>query len=233
MADEKTPDVSEIFGGVLAWLVIIAVGYWFFAEDDIDDVAQSAIEAALDGDADDLTELNAQYIDWGGRFNLWLAGDDLSPYYEDIGIFDVLFGSAMLNSALESNSEYGVRNFENRVEYHDGWDDVEIIAYGSKELPLPEQSFWEWIVSFFADGPYEPIVDEAGAAVAKVTYDDDAVEFYLLPLAHIDESEFTREGWAIKSWSLIKAFAADRDNDDEINKLEEKLIEKYEKAFDD
>ena len=225
MAD-ASEDINEDVLGVIGLIFLVVVGYWFFSEDDIEDVAQYALESAFDGDEDAIAELDANYIDWGGRFNMWLAD-------ENIDLASVFVGSAVLNYDIANNAEHVVRRFERRAEDHDGWDDVEIIAYGSKELPLPEQSFWEWIVSFFADGPYEPIVDEAGAAVAKVTYDDDAVEFYLLTLSHIDESEFTREGWAIKSWSLIKAFAADRDNDDEINKLEEKLIEKYEKAFDD
>lgn len=45
MADASN-DASDILPGIIGLIVIVALGYWFFAEDDIDDVAQSAIEAA-------------------------------------------------------------------------------------------------------------------------------------------------------------------------------------------
>ena len=64
-------DTSEAVGGVLLLIFLAVVGYWVFSEDDIEDVSQDFIEAALDSDADDMSELTPVYVDLGSRFNLW------------------------------------------------------------------------------------------------------------------------------------------------------------------
>ena len=75
MAD-ASEDINEDVLGVIGLIFLVVVGYWFFSEDDIEDVAQYALESAFDGDEDAIAELDPDYIDWGGRFNMWM--DDVS-----------------------------------------------------------------------------------------------------------------------------------------------------------
>lgn len=222
MAD-ASDDFMETAGSIFFFALIIALGYWFFSEDDIDDVAQYALESALDGDADAIAELNPDYIDWGGRFNMWWDGDG------NVDFASIFVGASFLNMELTQNSEYVVSQFERTAERHDGWDDVEIIAYGTKEVPQPDMSFIEWISSFFL--PEIQLIDEKGVAMAKVTYDDGTVEFYEQTLSHVDGSDYTVEGWVINGWARRASF--DGDDDDEISAFEEKTIERYEKRYDD
>ncbi len=163
MAD-ASEDFTDTAGSILALIFFIALGYWFFSEDDIEDVAQYALESAFDGDEDAIAELDADYIDWGGRFNMWM--DDVA----DIGFTSIFVGASFLNMELAERSEQVVQDFERHAENHDGVDEIEIIASGTKEVPQPDMSFGEWVVSFFA--PEIQIVDEKGAAMAKVTFDD-------------------------------------------------------------
>ncbi len=222
MAD-ASDEISDDVWGVIGLIFLVVVGYWFFSEDDIEDVAQYALESAFDGDEDAIAELDANYIDWGGRFNMWL--DDV----DDIGFTSIFVGASFLNMELAERSEQVVRDFERHAENHDGVDEVEIVASGTKEVPQPDMSFWEWVVSFFA--PEIQIVDEKGAAMAKVTFDDGTVEFYEQSLSHVDSSDYTVEGWVVNGWSRRASFKGD--NEDKISDFEEKTIERYENRYED
>lgn len=222
MAD-ASEEISDDVWGVIGLIFLVVVGYWFFSEDDAEDVAQYALESALDGDEDAIAELDANYIDWGGRFNMWLAD-------ENIDLASVFVGSAVLNYDIANNAEHVVRRFERRAEDHDGWDDVEVIVSGTKELPQPDMSFFDWIASFFV--PEFQIADEAGSVITKVTYDDGTIEYYDVALVHVDQSEFTVEGWVLQGYSRVKRFDAD-DDSDKISEYEDKLIERYEKRYGD
>ena len=149
---------------------------------------------------------------------MWLAD-------ENIDLASVFVGSAVLNYDIANNAEHVVRRFERRAEDHDGWDDVEVIVSGTKELPQPDMSFFDWIASFFV--PEFQIADEAGSVITKVTYDDGTIEYYDVALVHVDQSEFTVEGWVLQGYSRVKRFDAD-DDSDKISEYEDKLIERYE-----
>ena len=211
MAD-ASEDINEDVLGVIGLIFLVVVGYWFFSEDDIEDVAQYALESAFDGDEDAIAELD-----------MWM--DDVS----DIGFTSIFVGASFLNMELAERSEQVVQDFERHAENHEGVDEIEVFASGTKEAPQPDMSFWEWVVSFFA--PEIQIVDEKGAAMAKVTFDDGTVEFYEQFLSHIDSSDYTVEGWVVNGWSRRASFKGD--DEDEISDFEEKTIERYEKRYND
>ena len=53
-----------------------------------------------------------------------------------------------------------------------------------------------------------------------------------MALVHVDQSEFTVEGWVLQGYSRVKRFDAD-DDSDKISEYEDKLIERYEKRYGD
>ncbi len=206
---------------VASFVAIIGLSYWAFADDDLEDVSQYALESALDGDVDDVAELNKEYIDWRGRFSMWC---------DDVGDFTaILFGGSEVNYAVVSQVEYIVQTLEQSAEHHKGWDEVEVVAFGAKEVPHPKRTFVEWVSSLFA--PKVQVVDEKGSVMARVTYDDGSVEFYEQFLTHVDSSEYTVDGWLVDGWSLKGDFKATEIA--AISEFEQETIERYHKRYHD
>ena len=76
---------------------------------------------------------------------------------------------------------------------------------------------------FFEDVP-EYIEDEAGIAIAKITYDDGSLDYMVLALTHVDSSDYTIEGWTVTWIQRTSSVDAGYDEDD-IASREEKLRE--------
>ena len=220
---EASEDISDDVWGVIGLIFLIALGYWFFSEDDAEDVAQQYVEAALDGDGETMAEISTEYMPYFGRVNFMLDNPSRG------GFWDGMMNAAAINeinASLERSQQRIADRYVRKVEDSDGWDDVEIIAVGTKELPTDDLSFWAWIVSFFEDVPDVPeyIEDEASMAVAKISYDDGSLDYMVLALTHVDSSDYTIEGWSVSRILRTSSVDAGYDEDD-IEAREEKLRE--------
>ena len=213
-------DTSEAVGGVLLLIFLAVVGYWVFSEDDIEDVSQDFIEAALDGDADDMSELTPVYVDLGSRFNLWWD-------VENVSFIEVLVGSSALNSMAEEYAQKAAHSLEKSNDRHQGWDDIEVIGSVTNELQTPDLSFWEWLFAAMYDAP-EAEVDENGHSLVKVTFDDGSTSYFRLRLQHVDASDYTVEGWVVTNLRQLEAF--DPDEAEDAAQFEQELLEDYQEA---
>lgn len=213
-------DTSEAVGGVLLLIFLAVVGYWAFSEDDVEDVSQDFIEAALDGDADDMSELTPVYVDLGSRFNLWWD-------VENVSFVEVLVGSSALNSMAEEYAQKAAHTLEKSNDRHQGWDDIEVIGSVTNELESPDVSFWEWLFAAMYDAP-EAEVDENGHSLVKVTFADGATSYFRLRLQHVDASDYTVEGWVVTNLRPLAAFGSDEE--DEAAEYEQELLEDYQEA---
>lgn len=213
-------DTSEAVGGVLLLIFLAVVGYWIFSEDDIEDVSQDFIEAALDGDADDMSELTPVYVDLGSRFNLWWD-------VENVSFVEVLVGSSALNSMAEEYAQKAAHTLEKSNDRHQGWDDIEVIGSVTNELESPDVSFWEWLFAAMYDAP-EAEVDENGLSLVKVTFADGSTSYFRLRLQHVDASDYTVEGWVVTNLRPLAAFGSDEE--DEVAEYEQELLEDYQEA---
>lgn len=226
MAD-ASEEISDDVWGVIGLIFLVVVGYWFFSEDDLEDVAQEYVEAALDGDGETMAELSTEFMPYFGRVNFMLDNPSRGGFWDS-----VMNAAAIneLNASLERSQQRIADRYERRVERNDGLDDVEIITYATKELPTNDLSFWAWIVSFFEDGPDVPeyIEDEAGLAIAKITYDDGSLNYLVLALTHVESSDYTIEGWTVTS--ILRTSSVDAGYDvDDIESREKKLNELVQK----
>lgn len=226
--------VAEIVSNVIALIFILALDYCFFWEDDAEAVSQSYIEAALEGDGAAMAELSTKFMPYLGRLNYTID----HPRQRDM--WDGLMKATdrdKLNSSLQQSQQRIAYRFKRRVKASGGWDEVEIISLGIKELSADELSLWSWVGSLFEDRPWSWIVgflgdgtaepeyreDKVGMALIKVIYDDGSLDYSVLTLTHVDSSEYTIEGWTVTRVLGTSMVAANYDVDD-IKAREKRLV---------
>ena len=234
MADIRD-NVKELACNLLALIFILALDYSFFWEDDAEDVSQNYIEAALEGDGADMAELSTKFMPYLGRMSFKID----HPRQRDM--WDGLMKETdidKLNASLELSQQKLAHRLARRAKRHEGWDEVEILGVGIKELPSAEQSIWAWLSSWFEDRPWSWIIgfleegsdepqyheDKVGLAIAKITYDDASLDYVVLALTHVDNSEYTIEGWSVTQ--ILGTSSVDAGYDaDYIKSREERLRE--------
>lgn len=234
MADVRG-NVKELASNLLALIFIIALDCCFFWEDDAEEVSQSYIEAALEGEGEDMAELSTKFMPYLGRMSFKID----HPRQRDM--WDGLMKETdmdKLNSSLELAQQKIANRLARRAKRHEGWDEVEVLGVGGKELPSAEQSIWSWFSSWFEDRPWSWIIgfleeepdepqyheDKVGLAIAKIIYDDGSLDYVVLALTHVDNSEYTIEGWSVTQ--ILRTISVDAGYDeDDIKSLEEKLQE--------
>lgn len=198
---------SDDFGAVLFLALICGIGYWFFFSDDLEDTVQSAVEAALEGDADEVMEYTP-YIGFWGKWSI-MGEDDNVTVSEGIG-------TAM---AVESyNSEMAARFMAlvGEAEY----SDVEVLDYVVRDTESKPQAAVRLLLGGI-NGALE--VDESANALVKVTFDDDSIAFYQVKALHIEESDFLNEGWKVIAVDRDKVF--DSEEAEEADEYAARLIE--------
>ena len=228
-------NVKELASNLLALIFIIALDCCFFWEDDAEEVSQSYIEAALDGEGEDMAELSTKFMPYLGRMSFKID----HPRQRDM--WDGLMKETdidKLNASMELAQQKLAHRLARRAKRHEGWDEVEVLGVGIKELPSAEQSIWAWLSSWFEDRPWSWIIgfleeepdepqyreDKVGLAIAKITYDDGSLDYEVLALTHVDNSEYTIEGWSVTQ--ILRTISVDAGYDeDDIKSLEEKLQE--------
>ena len=215
-------NVKELACNLLALIFIIALDYCFFWEDDAEAVSQNYIEAALEGDGADMAELSTKFMPYLGRMSFKID----HPRQRDM--WDGLMKESdmdKLNSALELSQQKLANRLARRAKRHEGWDEVEILGVGIKNLPTYERSLWSWLAGFLDDGSDKPqyLEDQVGLAIAKITYDDGSLGYVVLALTHVASSEYTIEGWTVTRILGMSSVAAGYDAD-YIKSREEKLV---------
>ena len=233
MADIRD-NVKELACNLLALIFILALDYSFFWEDDAEDVSQNYIEAALEGDGADMAELSTKFMPYLGRMSFKID----HPRQRDM--WDGLMKETdidVLNWALELSQQKLANRLARRAKRHEGWDEVEILGVGIKNLPTYERSLWSWLGSWFEDRPWswlagflddgsdkpQYLEDQVGLAIAKITYDDGSLGYVVLALTHVASSEYTIEGWTVTRILETSSVAAGYDAD-YIKSREEKLV---------
>lgn len=234
MAD-VSDNVKELAINLLALIFIIALDCCFFWEDDAEEVSQSYIEAALEGEGEAMAELSTKFMPYLGRMNFKID----HPRQRDM--WDGLMKETdidQLNSSLELSQQKLAHRWARSAKRHKGWDEVEILGVGIKNLPTYERSLLSWVGSWFEDRPWswlsgfldegsdkpKYLEDQVGLAIAKITYDDGSLGYVVLALTHVDSSEYTIEGWSVTRILRISSVDAGYDEDD-IKAREEKLQE--------
>ena len=83
MAD-ASEDINEDVLGVIGLIFLVVVGYWFFSEDDAEDVAQEYVEAALDGDGETMAEISTEHMPYFGRVNFMLDNPSRGGFLDGV-----------------------------------------------------------------------------------------------------------------------------------------------------
>ena len=239
MAD-LSDNAKELAINLLALICIIALDYCFFWEDDAKEVSQSYIEAALDGEGEDMAELSTKFMPYLGRMSFKID----HPRQRDM--WDGLMKETdidQLNASLELSQQKLAHRLARSAKRHEGWDEVELIGVGIKELHSAEQSIWAWLSSWFEDRPWSWLVgfleeepdepqyheDKVGLAIAKITYEDGSLDYVVLALTHVDSSAYTVEGGSVTQ--ILRTISVDAGYDEAAIKAREEKLQELLKKF--